>query len=124
MSSENSFPVQVTGETLDGVIGDEIPLTYIQVLTPYGYVRMTAEEAEDLGRRLISASEYERGQATGPFASLLAREISPMRLYAIRRLARQLMASPDDTVWCISVGIEQLCTGVVTPEQALAQAEV
>lgn len=50
------FSVWVAGEQVPGT---EIGLTYISVKTPLGPLRMTAEEAETLGRSLIHAAQYD-----------------------------------------------------------------
>lgn len=45
-----------------------------------------------------------------------------MRLEGIRRLAQMLRShSKDDSVWSVTVAIEQLCMGTITVDQALAQ---
>lgn len=54
-STHESFAVYCAGEEIDG-----IGLTYIYISTPLGPVRMTAEEAESLGRALIAAAEYDK----------------------------------------------------------------
>lgn len=53
---EETFAVYIAGEQIDGT---DIGMTYIQVTTPLGRLRMTAEEADDLGRKLIAAAEYD-----------------------------------------------------------------
>jgi predicted class III extradiol MEMO1 family dioxygenase len=49
--------VYCAGEQIDGT---EIGVTYIYVSTPLGRVRMTADEAENVGRCLLAAAEYDR----------------------------------------------------------------
>lgn len=60
---DETFAVYCAGEEIDG-----IGMTYIYATTPLGQIRMTADEAEDLGRKLIAAAEYDRalddGEAT------------------------------------------------------------
>lgn len=113
----DEFPVSVHNEPFGCT-----DFTYIQILTPMGSIRMQGEEAEDLGRRLLAASEYEDGR-NETYMTLMAREVSPLRLHAIRCLARCLMASNDDRLWGVSLAIEQLCTGAITADQAFAQVE-
>lgn len=54
------FAVYCAGEQIDGVDGTPIGMTYIYVTTPLGRVRMTREEADELGRKLLAAAEYDR----------------------------------------------------------------
>ncbi|MGW7350896.1 hypothetical protein [Streptomyces sp. NPDC054784] len=51
--ADDELPVYIAGEELDG-----IGLTYVEVHTALGRVRLTAEEAEQLGARLIAAAGY------------------------------------------------------------------
>lgn len=51
------FAVYIAGEQIRGT---DIGLTYVYVTTPLGQVRMTPDEAEQLGRKLIAAAEYDR----------------------------------------------------------------
>ncbi|MFJ6487044.1 hypothetical protein [Streptomyces californicus] len=54
---DETFTVYIAGEQIDGT---ELGMTYIYVTTPLGKVRMTAEEAAELGQKLIGAAEYDR----------------------------------------------------------------
>lgn len=56
-TESETFGVYCAGETIDGT---EISVTYIHISTPLGQVRMTADEAENLGRCLLAAAEYDR----------------------------------------------------------------
>lgn len=56
-TATETFTVYCAGEQVPGT---EIGLSYIYVTTPLGKVRMTAGEAEDLGRKLICAAEFDR----------------------------------------------------------------
>ncbi|MGN6128504.1 MAG: hypothetical protein ACTHON_18250 [Humibacter sp.] len=50
---DESFGVYYAGEQVPGT---EIGLGYIRVTTPLGDLRMTEDEAEDLGQKLICAA--------------------------------------------------------------------
>ncbi|WP_069751655.1 hypothetical protein [Streptomyces sp. EN16] len=52
-----TFDVYIAGEQIPGT---EIGMTFIYVTTPLGRVRMTADEAEALGQKLIAAAEYDQ----------------------------------------------------------------
>ncbi|MFD3999917.1 hypothetical protein [Streptomyces rubiginosohelvolus] len=54
---DETFAVYIAGEQIDGT---EIGMTYIYVTTPLGRVRMTADEAAELGQKLIGAAEYDQ----------------------------------------------------------------
>lgn len=56
-ATAESFAVYIAGEQIPGT---EIGLTYVYVTTPLGQVRMTPDEAEALGRKLIAAAEFDR----------------------------------------------------------------
>jgi len=56
-TESEAFAVYCAGETIDGT---EIGITYIYATTPLGRVRMTADEAEELGCKLIAAARYDR----------------------------------------------------------------
>lgn len=56
-TDSETFAVYCAGETLEGT---DIGITYIYAVTPLGRVRLTADEAETLGRSLIAAAEYDR----------------------------------------------------------------
>lgn len=51
------FDVYLAGETLEGT---DIGSTYVYITTPLGQVRMTEEEAENLGRCLLGAARTYR----------------------------------------------------------------
>lgn len=54
---DESFAVYCAGEQL----AENGPgITYVYARTPIGRVRMTADEADDLGHKLIDAAEYDR----------------------------------------------------------------
>lgn len=64
---EETFAVYIAGEQIDGT---NLGMTYMYVTTPLGQIRMTAEEADELGRKLIAAAEYDREseeESTPPF---------------------------------------------------------
>ncbi|WP_328903223.1 hypothetical protein OHR86_27880 [Streptomyces sp. NBC_00441] len=52
-----TFDVYIAGEQVPGT---QLGMTYIYVTTPLGKVRMTAEEAAELGQKLIGAAEYDQ----------------------------------------------------------------
>lgn len=54
---EESFAVFYSGEQIEGT---DIGMTYIQVKTPLGKLRMTAEEADNLGQALRAAARLAR----------------------------------------------------------------
>jgi hypothetical protein len=56
------FSVYCAGEQVPGT---EIGVGYIRVTTPLGDVRMTEDEAEELGQKLIYAAEYGRSDSEG-----------------------------------------------------------
>lgn len=56
-TDSETFAVYCAGEMIDGT---DIGITYIYAVTPLGRVRMTADEAETLGRSLIAAAECDR----------------------------------------------------------------
>ncbi|MDQ0792048.1 hypothetical protein [Streptomyces sp. B1I3] len=57
MTATETFGVYCAGEQL-GADGPSI--TFIYVSTPLGQVRMTASEANNVGRALVAAAEYDR----------------------------------------------------------------
>lgn len=57
---QETFAVYCAGEQIESPDGTPIGMTYIYATTPLGQVRMTAEEADELGRKLIAAAEYDR----------------------------------------------------------------
>lgn len=56
-TSQETFGIYCAGETIEGT---DLGITYIYVTTPLGKIRMTADEAETLGRGLIAAAKYDR----------------------------------------------------------------
>ncbi len=54
---EDTFAVYCAGEQIEGT---DIGITYIYITTPLGRVRMTADEADELGHKLIAAAECDR----------------------------------------------------------------
>lgn len=57
MTKTETFGVYCAGETIEGT---DLAITYIYVSTPLGKVRMTSDEAENVGRALIAAAKYDR----------------------------------------------------------------
>lgn len=55
-TADESFAVYLAGEQLDDT---EIGMTYIHVKTPIGDVRMTREEAGELGSALTHAAQLD-----------------------------------------------------------------
>lgn len=55
--TNETFAVYCAGEQVPGT---EIGIGYIYVTTPLGNIRMTAEEADDLGRKLTAAAKFDR----------------------------------------------------------------
>jgi hypothetical protein len=54
---EETFAVYIAGEQIEGT---EIGVTYVYITTPLGRVRMTGEEAGELGQKLTAAAECDR----------------------------------------------------------------
>lgn len=52
----SDFDVYCAGEEVTPGLG----ITYVYTSTPLGKLRMTEDEAEDLGRKLLAAAEYNR----------------------------------------------------------------
>ncbi|MCX4778118.1 hypothetical protein [Streptomyces sp. NBC_01264] len=50
-----TFGVYCAGEQIDGT---DIGFTYVYISTPLGKVRMTSEEARQVGQSLIAAADY------------------------------------------------------------------
>jgi hypothetical protein len=55
--TDDTFSVYCAGEQIPGT---DIGIGYIYVTTPLGQVRMTDEEADNLGGKLIAAARYNR----------------------------------------------------------------
>lgn len=55
----STFDVYCAGETLDGT---DIGITYIYITTPLGRIRMTEDEAEELGQKLTAAAQLYRDE--------------------------------------------------------------
>lgn len=89
-----SFGVYCAGETIDGT---DISITYVYISTPLGQVRMTAEEAEILGRCLIAAADYDRRSDNEDQAATVGKRhrLTPEHLKAVATVYLQALKNGD-----------------------------
>lgn len=100
------FDVYLAGETLEGT---DIGSTYVYITTPLGQVRMTEEEAENLGQCLLGAArtyrdgeEHESRRATqaGIESTVTSESTSITKVIAIKgapKLAGHTVANLEVT---------------------------